>query len=111
MLTSRIPIGAHFAIYVILIYVKLLIIGISLGFPPSHTSCLNSGDLDISQPGLVSCVLPITADTVLAVLAIDDVGSPGAGVIGWVTSQTDGQQVTFGCDVNISRFVYAAICR
>lgn len=64
-----------------------------------------------TAPGLVSCVLPITADTVLAVLAIDDVGSPGAGVIGWVTSQTDGQQVTFGCDVNISRFVYAAICR
>ncbi|WP_302360362.1 hypothetical protein [uncultured Megasphaera sp.] len=63
------------------------------------------------SPGVVNCSLPLTCDIVLSAWANDDVGSTEAGVIGWVTSQTDGQQITFGCSKQASMFVYAVICR
>lgn len=64
-----------------------------------------------SSSGIVTYTLPIAVNTVLFAWAIDDVEAANAGTIGWVTSQTDGQRISFACSIKASQFVYAAICR
>lgn len=60
--------------------------------------------------GSVSCTLPIACNQVLVALAIDDVQGTDGRLIGWFTSRTDGQVVTFACSGQASIFAYLAIC-
>lgn len=60
--------------------------------------------------GSVSCTLPIACNQVLLALAIDDVQGTDGRLIGWFTSKTNGQVVTFACAGQASIFAYLVIC-
>lgn len=63
-----------------------------------------------ATPGNVSYKLPLACSKVLVAWAIDDVQGTDARIIGWFTSKTDGNSITFSCAGQASQFVYAAIC-
>lgn len=71
----------------------------------------NSGGKGVFESaGTVSIPLPLACNKVLVAVAIDDTTDIEAGTIGWVTSQTNNNMISFGCAKQISVFVYLAIC-
>ena len=82
---------------------------ISFG-PAAAGTIIQWGKGVFESAGTVSIPLPLACNKVLVAVAIDDTTDIEAGTIGWVTSQTNNNMISFGCAKQISVFVYLAIC-